>query len=75
MKTFRQRITLGLVMTAAATFVACGGGGSAVNNTSSSVINGLAATGMAIDNGQVNLKCVSGHLRCEPGHFALCGAG
>ena len=64
MKYFHQHITLGLVVTAAATLVACGGGGgSGANSTTTpSVINGRAATGLAIDNGQVSLKCISGQV-------------
>lgn len=64
MKNFRQHITLGLAVTAAATLVACGGGGSsgASGTITPSVINGMAATGLAIDNGQVSLKCVSGQV-------------
>lgn len=62
MKNFRQHITLGLAVTAAATLVACGGGGSSVasGTFSPSVITGMAATGLAIDKGTVSLKCVSG---------------
>jgi mono/diheme cytochrome c family protein len=64
MKNFRQHITLGLAVTAAATLVACGGGGGSGPSatTTPSVINGMAATGLAIDNGQVSLKCVSGQV-------------
>ncbi|MDP2680242.1 MAG: c-type cytochrome [Rhodoferax sp.] len=65
MKNFRQRITLGFAVTAAATLVACGGGGGstvATGTPAPSLINGLAATGLAIDNGQVSLKCISGQV-------------
>ena len=63
MKNIRRHITLGLAATAAATLVACGGGGSGANTpTQSSIINGLAATGLAIDKGQVSLKCVTGQV-------------
>ncbi|MCF8159642.1 MAG: c-type cytochrome [Polaromonas sp.] len=64
MKNFRQHITLGLAVTAAATLVACGGGGGSdpSGTTTPSVINGMAATGLAIDNGQVSLKCLSGQV-------------
>ena len=40
--------------------VACGGGGSGGDAVTSSIVSGVAATGLAIANGAVSLKCVAG---------------
>lgn len=60
MRTFHRSATLGLIALTSAILSACGGGGS--SPASSSYISGVAATGLAIDNGQVSLKCVSGQV-------------
>ncbi len=63
MKHLRRHLPIGLVALALASLTACGGGGGgsgsdAGNNTST--VNGIAATGLAIDNGRVSLKCAIG---------------
>jgi mono/diheme cytochrome c family protein/cytochrome c556 len=50
-----------LVVAAGAALTACGGGGSAGSNPATgSTVSGVAATGLAIDSGQVTLKCAVG---------------
>jgi mono/diheme cytochrome c family protein len=52
----------GLWIAALATLGACGGGGggSAGNPVTGASVSGVAATGMAIANGQISLKCAAG---------------
>ncbi|MDI1246351.1 MAG: cytochrome c [Rhodoferax sp.] len=49
-----------LVIAAGAVLTACGGGGSSGGSATGSTVSGVAATGLAIDNGQVTLKCTIG---------------
>jgi mono/diheme cytochrome c family protein len=51
---------LGLIAAAVVTLTACGGGGSGTNSVTGSSVGGVAATGQAIANGQVTLKCTTG---------------
>ncbi|MBE0619363.1 MAG: cytochrome c [Burkholderiales bacterium] len=44
----------------AATLAACGGSGSGGTGISAQTLSGVAATGLAIANGQVSLKCAAG---------------
>ena len=44
----------------AAILAGCGGGGGASNPAAGSAVSGVAATGLAIANGQVSLKCTAG---------------
>jgi mono/diheme cytochrome c family protein len=50
---------LGLLAAAVITLTACGGG-SGTNPAVGAIVNGVAATGQAIANGQVTLKCSTG---------------
>lgn len=64
MKLSKSNFALGLISAAVVTLTACGGGGGGsaggtANGTVSSV-TGVAATGLAIVNGSVTLKCVEG---------------
>ena len=49
-----------LVIAVGAVLTACGGGGSSGGSATGSTVSGVAATGLAIDNGQVTLKCTIG---------------
>lgn len=63
MKTYTQHLTHGLIAAAVLSLTACGGGGggsSASAPATSSLVTGVAATGLAIPNGTVTLKCVAG---------------
>ena len=55
-----RKLTLGLAATVLATLTACGGGGGSTPAGSSVIVNGVAATGLAISNGSVTLACLSG---------------
>jgi mono/diheme cytochrome c family protein len=59
MRSHQSRHLLGLLAAAVVTLTACGGG-SGSNPAASSIVNGVAATGLAIANGQVTLKCAIG---------------
>jgi mono/diheme cytochrome c family protein len=64
MKLSKSNFAIGLISAAVVTLTACGGGGGGsaggtANGTVSSV-TGVAATGLAIVNGSVTLKCVVG---------------
>lgn len=56
MKALRQKFVLLAVFSALVTLVGCGGG----NNNSYLNVTGVAATGLAIDDGAVTVQCVSG---------------
>jgi len=62
MKLFKSNFTLGLISAAVVTLTACGGGGGGSTGPDGTVsrVTGVAATGLAIDNGRVTLKCVTG---------------
>ncbi|MFA7267919.1 MAG: c-type cytochrome [Sterolibacterium sp.] len=61
MNVLSHRMKLGLCAVALATLAACGGGGGGGGNpVADPVIRGVAATGSAIANGQVSLKCSEG---------------
>lgn len=61
MKHLRYALTHGLMAVLTLTLAACGGGGSGTNSTSpASMVNGVAATGLAIENGLVSFKCSVG---------------
>lgn len=50
-----------LLVATGAVLTACGGGGSSgTNPATGSTVSGVAATGLAITNGQVSLKCIAG---------------
>ena len=59
MKHLRHQIQLGLMAAAIVALTACGGGG-ADNPGSNATVRGVAATGAAIANAQVSLKCSTG---------------
>ena len=62
MKNLRYQMTLGLLAAAVATLTACGGGSSSDSAAATdSIVRGVAATGLAIANGQVTLKCAVGN--------------
>ena len=62
MKNLRHQMTLGLLAASLATLTACGGGSGADSTTAAdSTVRGVAATGLAIANGQVSLKCAIGN--------------
>lgn len=50
----------GLLASAVVVLTACGGGGTGIGPDAGSNVSGVAATGMAIANGQVSLKCSVG---------------
>ena len=59
----KQRVALGVAAAAAAVvLVACGGGGDSGNSAAvqSLTLSGTAATGLALANAQVDIKCASG---------------
>lgn len=62
MKHLSRHLPFGLLAVALVSLTACGGGGGGGadpgNNTST--VSGVAATGLAIDNGRVSLKCAAG---------------
>jgi len=60
MKFLPSSLSLGLIAAAVATLTACGGGGGSSTNANGSLVTGVAATGLAIDHGQVTLSCTSG---------------
>jgi mono/diheme cytochrome c family protein len=63
MNALRHRMKFGLIAATLATLTACGGGGSGssgINPVADATIRGVAATGSAIANGQVSLKCTVG---------------
>ena len=60
MKISPSNFTLGLVTAAVATLTACGGGGSSVTGGAANIVTGTAATGLAIANGSVTLRCAVG---------------
>lgn len=63
MKLFKSNFTLGLISAAVVTLTACGGGGGGGGGTTGgnvSSVTGVAATGLAIANGSVTLKCATG---------------
>ena len=62
MKLFKSNFTLGLISAAVVTLTACGGGGGGSTGPDGTVsrVTGVAATGLAIVNGSVTLKCVTG---------------
>ena len=63
MITSRPRYTLGLIAATLVTLSACGGGGNTgASPATNATIRGIAATGTAIGNGQVSLKCSSGSV-------------
>lgn len=62
MKNLRHHLSLGLMVTAVAALTACGGGsGSSSTAATDAIVRGVAATGLAIANGQVSLKCAVGN--------------
>lgn len=62
MKTLETCVKLGLMTASFAALTACGGGGSSgVNPVANATIRGVAATGAAIANGLVSLKCSEGN--------------
>lgn len=60
MNNLRYYLTLGLLATTVATLTACGGGGGGASPTAGKIVNGVAATGLAIAGGRVSLNCTSG---------------
>jgi len=60
MKLFKSNFTLGLIGAAVVTLTACGGGGGGSAGGTANSVTGVAATGLAIVNGSVTLKCVTG---------------
>lgn len=60
MNTLRHHMKLGLIAATLATLTACGGGAGS-NPLADATIRGVAATGSAIANGQVSLKCSAGN--------------
>lgn len=60
MKLFKSNFTLGLISAAVVTLTACGGGGGGSAGGTANNVTGVAATGLAIVNGSVTLKCVAG---------------
>lgn len=64
MKLSKSNFALGLISAAVVTLTACGGGGGGsaggTDNGTVSSVTGVAATGLAIVNGSVTLKCVEG---------------
>ncbi len=61
MKLSQSHFTLGLWAAAVATLAACGGGGGGTDATNGGkAVTGIAATGLAIANGSVTLKCTTG---------------
>ncbi len=60
MKHLRRHLPFGLLALALASLTACGGGDSSDSVNNINTINGVAATGLAIDKGQVSLKCATG---------------
>ena len=55
----RSHPIIGLIAAAVFTLAACGGG-SGASPTIGAIVNGVAATGLAIDDGLVTLKCTNG---------------
>lgn len=53
-------LKIGLLAGTAVVLTACGGGGTGIGTDAGSTVFGVAATGMAIANGQVSLKCAVG---------------
>ena len=61
MKLSPSNFTLGLLTAAVATLTACGGGGgTAGGGTNPNLVTGVAATGLAIPDGSVTLRCTAG---------------
>lgn len=61
MKFSTSNFTLGMVCAAVVTLTACGGGGGgATTGGTGATVTGIAATGLAIANGSVTLKCATG---------------
>jgi mono/diheme cytochrome c family protein len=53
-------LKIGLLASTVVVLTACGGGGTGIGTGTGSTVSGVAATGMAIADGQVTLKCAVG---------------
>ncbi len=62
MNLLRHRMKLGLIAITLATLAACGGGGGGSNPVADASVSGVAATGAAIANGQVSMRCSAGNV-------------
>ena len=60
MKLSPSLFSLGLLTAAVATLTACGGGGSSATGGGANLVTGVAATGLAIPDGSVTLRCAAG---------------
>lgn len=60
MNSFRRSARFGLVVLGAAILGACGGGTS--SGSGSNFVSGVAATGLAISNAEVSLRCAAGTM-------------